>query len=93
MLDEFLAPQELEELICYALEHEAEFVSSEVISPSGEPGVIDYNHRRSRVLMDLGKHEEVILDRIRACFPACWSSSGWKSFQVTRTRSADHGQQ
>ena len=69
VLDEFLAPQELDELVAYALQHEADFQSSEVISPSGEPGVIDYDHRRSRVLMDLGKHQDVILERIRGVLP------------------------
>jgi Rps23 Pro-64 3,4-dihydroxylase Tpa1-like proline 4-hydroxylase len=69
VLDEFLAPQELEELISYTLQHEMEFRSSEVISPSGEPRTLDYDHRRSRVLLELGKHQEVILERIRGALP------------------------
>jgi hypothetical protein len=69
VLDEFLAPQELDELVGYALQHEAEFQSSAVVSPSGDPGVIDYSHRRSQVLMDLGKHQEVILQRSRCVLP------------------------
>jgi SM-20-related protein len=85
VLDEFLAPQELEELISYTLQHEEEFRSSEVISPSGDPGLIDYSHRRSRVLMDLGKHENVILDRIRAVMPRVLEQLGMEEFLVTRT--------
>jgi Rps23 Pro-64 3,4-dihydroxylase Tpa1-like proline 4-hydroxylase len=82
VLDEFLAPQELDELISYALHHEMEFQSSEVISPSGEPGTLDYDHRRSRVLMDLGEHQEVILERIRVVLPRVLEKLGIEEFPV-----------
>lgn len=85
VLDEFLAPPEMQQLICYALVREDQFVASEVISPSGEPGVTDYNHRRSRVLMDLGPHEEVILDRIRLVLPSVLQQLGMEEFHITRT--------
>jgi Rps23 Pro-64 3,4-dihydroxylase Tpa1-like proline 4-hydroxylase len=84
-LDEFLAPQELEELVAYTLQHEADFQTSEVISPSGDPGVTDYSHRRSRVLMDLGPLENVILDRIRGVLPQVFERLGMGPFAVTRT--------
>lgn len=83
VLDEFLAPQELDELVSYVLQHEGEFQNSAVISPSGEPGVIDYGHRRSRVLMDLGKHQEIILDRIRGVLPSVLGQLGIDEFPVT----------
>lgn len=70
ILDEFLAPSELDALLRYALGQEAAFCLSEVISPGLATGVVDHEHRRSRVLMDLGKHEEVILNRIRSCWPS-----------------------
>jgi 2OG-Fe(II) oxygenase superfamily len=82
VLDEFLTPQELNDLVGYALLHEAEFKGSEVISPGGEPGVIDYNHRRSRVLMDLGKHEAVILERVRGVLPAVLDQLGLEEFPI-----------
>jgi Rps23 Pro-64 3,4-dihydroxylase Tpa1-like proline 4-hydroxylase len=85
VLDEFLAPQEMQELMRYTLEGEAQFTASEVISPSGEPGVTDYNHRRSRVLMELGPHEEVILNRIRLVLPKVLQQLGMEEFPVTRT--------
>jgi Rps23 Pro-64 3,4-dihydroxylase Tpa1-like proline 4-hydroxylase len=66
VLDEFLAPQELEELIRYTLEHEGSFCASEVVSPVAEGGVVNYEHRRSRVLLDLEQHREVMLTRIRS---------------------------
>lgn len=83
VLDEFLAPHELDELMAYALQRETEFQNSEVISPSGEPGVIDYNHRRSRVLMDLGKHQDVILERIQGVLPRVLDQLGIEAFPVT----------
>jgi SM-20-related protein len=83
VLDEFLAPQELDELVAYTLQHEAEFQNSEVISPSGDPGVTDYNHRRSRVLMDLGKYQEVILERIRCVLPRVLDQLGVEEFPIT----------
>ncbi len=85
VLDEFLAPQELDELIQYTLQHEADFRGSEVISPSGEAGVINYSHRSSRVLMDMGPHEEVILDRIRCVLPGVLEQLGMEEFPVSRT--------
>ena len=53
VLDEFLAPQELAELTGFILDHEADFEASEVISPQSEGGVVNYEHRSSRVLMDM----------------------------------------
>lgn len=85
VLDEFLAPQEMEDLIRYTQQHEAEFRNSEVISPSGEPGVTDYNHRRSRVLMELGPHEQVIRDRVQGVLPRVLQQLGIEEFPVTRT--------
>lgn len=83
VLDEFLAPQELNELINFALLHEAEFRNSQVISPSGNPEVIDYNHRRSRVLMDLGSHQGIIVERIRGVLPKVLDQLGVESFPMT----------
>jgi Rps23 Pro-64 3,4-dihydroxylase Tpa1-like proline 4-hydroxylase len=83
VLDEFLAPHELDELIAYTLQQEQDFENSEVISPSGEPGVVDFSHRRSRVLMDLGKHQEVILERIRCVLPRVLSQLEIEEFPIT----------
>ena len=68
-LDEFLAPQELEELTRFALEHEAEFSASQVVSATSERGIINDQHRRSRVLMNLRQHEPIMLERIRTVLP------------------------
>jgi Rps23 Pro-64 3,4-dihydroxylase Tpa1-like proline 4-hydroxylase len=69
VLDEFLAPQELEELTRFTLEHEPEFRTSEVISPTAESGVVSDEHRRSRVLMDAGRFQQLMLERIRGVMP------------------------
>jgi Rps23 Pro-64 3,4-dihydroxylase Tpa1-like proline 4-hydroxylase len=85
VLDEFLAPQELEKLVGYTLRHESQFKNSEVIAPTGETGVKDYSHRRSRVLMELGEQEDVILARIRQVLPLVLDQLEMDEFPITRT--------
>ena len=69
VLDEFLAPQELAELTRFTVEHEKKFSASEVLSPHSEKGVINYKHRRSRVLMDLARHQDVMVERVKSVLP------------------------
>jgi Rps23 Pro-64 3,4-dihydroxylase Tpa1-like proline 4-hydroxylase len=83
VLDEFLVPQELNELISYALQHETDFQNSEVISPNVNLGIVEYDHRRSQVLMDLGKHQDVILQRIRGVLLGVLEQLGMDEFPVT----------
>jgi Rps23 Pro-64 3,4-dihydroxylase Tpa1-like proline 4-hydroxylase len=83
VLDEFLAPQELQELIGFTLAHEADFRASEVISPAG--GVIDYQHRRSHVLDEVGPHQELIMERIKAVLPSVLRKLDMEECPVTRT--------
>ena len=85
VLDEFLAPAEMEAILLYTMEHESDFRTSEVISPSGQPGMIDYSHRRSRVLMDLGPYEEIILNRVRAVLPKVFDELEIDEFPILRT--------
>ena len=85
VLDEFLAPQELEELTRFALEHEADFQSSEVYSPRAQMGVINHDYRRSRVLMDLPEHQEMILARIRSVLPQVLQKLGMEDFAIADT--------
>jgi Rps23 Pro-64 3,4-dihydroxylase Tpa1-like proline 4-hydroxylase len=87
VLDEFLAPQELEELTGYVLHHESDFQASEVISPAVDAGVIDYEHRRSRVLMDIGKHEGVIVERIKSALPLVLERLGMEEFPIASVES------
>ena len=82
VLDEFLAPQELTELTSFALEHEAEFRNSEVISPTTRSGVVNYDHRRSHVLMDLGRHQDVIVERIQKVLPQVLETLGMEEFTI-----------
>jgi SM-20-related protein len=82
ILDEFLAPQEMQELIGFTLEHENDFRTSEVVSPSGVPGVTDHNHRRSRVLCELGAQEDLILKRVRSVLPRVLQQLGMEEFPV-----------
>jgi Rps23 Pro-64 3,4-dihydroxylase Tpa1-like proline 4-hydroxylase len=82
VLDEFLTPQELDELVNFTLLHEREFQNSEVISPSGEPGVVDYSHRRSRVLMEMGKHRDIIVERMQGVLPRVMAQLELEEFPV-----------
>ncbi len=82
VLDEFLAPEELEELTRFTLEREGEFSASEVVSPVADGGVVSYEHRRSRVLMDLGEHRERVLGRIRGVLPQVLEELGMNEFSI-----------
>jgi SM-20-related protein len=82
VLDEFLAPQELEELMLFTLEHEADFSASEVVSPSADGGIVNYEHRRSRVLMNLAHHQDRMLARIKAVLPQVLNSLGMEELSV-----------
>jgi Rps23 Pro-64 3,4-dihydroxylase Tpa1-like proline 4-hydroxylase len=83
VLDEFLAPQELEELMRFAQEHEADFETSEVVSPTAEGGVVNYEHRRSRVLTDLEQHQDRMLDRIKTVLPEVLKKLGMEEVPIT----------
>jgi Rps23 Pro-64 3,4-dihydroxylase Tpa1-like proline 4-hydroxylase len=85
VLDEFLAPPEVEQLIRYVLDHEEDFKTSEVISPDGVSGFTNYNHRRSRVLMEVGPCEEIILSRIRHTLPEVLVQLGIEDFPIRRS--------
>jgi SM-20-related protein len=83
VLDEFLAPQELEALTRFTLEHEADFSASEVVSPDADDGgVVNYEHRRSRVLMDLAQHQDVMLERIKTVLPQVLDKLGMEEFSI-----------
>ena len=82
VLDEFLAPQELEDLIRFTVEHEVDFSASEVISPSADDGVVNYEHRRSLVLMDLAHHQDLILERIKTALPPVLDKLGMEEFSI-----------
>ncbi|GEM_PF-685658 len=82
VLDEFLAPQELEELTRFTIDHEADFSASEVVSPSADGGIVNYEHRRSLVLMDLAQHQDLMLARIKAVLPQVLGKLGMDEFSI-----------
>ncbi len=82
VLDEFLSPQELAELTRFTLEHEAAFQASEVVSPRAEGGVVNYDHRRSRVLMGLDRQQDVMLERIKTVLPQVLQKLGMGDFTI-----------
>jgi Rps23 Pro-64 3,4-dihydroxylase Tpa1-like proline 4-hydroxylase len=83
VFDEFLAPAEMNELLRYGLQHEADFEVSEVVAP-GLGGTVDFDNRRSRVLMDLDKHEDVLVNRLRACLPRVFARLNHAPFTASR---------
>jgi SM-20-related protein len=82
VLDEFLAPAEVFALAQYTLERESEFELSEVVSPGVTISAVDYDQRRSRVLMDLGPHQAVIVDRLRGSLDRILPKLGHESFPI-----------
>lgn len=95
VLDEFLTSAELNTLRQYVLDQEMQFVISEVVSPGVAGGTVDYEHRRSRVLMDLGGHERMILDRLPTFLPRVLQKWGRDPFPIshveTQTTASNHG--
>jgi len=82
VLDEFVAPQELDEFTRFVQEHEADFSASEVVSPNADGGIVNYEHRRSRVLMDLAQHQDIMLERIKAVLPQVLDKLGMEEFSI-----------
>jgi Rps23 Pro-64 3,4-dihydroxylase Tpa1-like proline 4-hydroxylase len=95
LLDEFLAPAEVRQLMAYVQEQENDFVISEVISPGVSAGAVDYEHRRSRVLMNLGPHHEVIARRVQECLPQVLKKLKHEAFRVSQVEAqitaSNHG--
>jgi Rps23 Pro-64 3,4-dihydroxylase Tpa1-like proline 4-hydroxylase len=95
-MDEFLMPSELDDLARYVLAHEADFVSSQVVSP-GAPGVgmVAHEYRRSRVLDSLGPYERLFIDRLEALLARVIEQLGVDPFVLTRTEvqitASNHG--
>jgi Rps23 Pro-64 3,4-dihydroxylase Tpa1-like proline 4-hydroxylase len=83
ILEEFLAPAEMDSLLQYTLDQESAFRISEVIQPGAAAGTVDYDQRRSRVLMELGEHHKVIADHIYACLPRVLTRLGHDTFAVS----------
>lgn len=97
VLDEFLSPQELAELTTFTLEHENDFQASEVLSPHADDGIVNYDHRRSRVLMDVERHQEVMLERIKSVLPEVLKKLDMEEFslaaveaQITASNDGDY---
>jgi Rps23 Pro-64 3,4-dihydroxylase Tpa1-like proline 4-hydroxylase len=95
VLDEFLTSAELNNLRQYVLAQEMRFELSEVLSPGVTGGAVDYEHRRSRVLMDMGGHESMIVDRVVTCLPRILEKWGRERFPIshveTQITASNHG--
>ena len=85
VLDEFLAPSELEALMRFARLHEPQYRVSEVISPGVQASAVDFEYRRSMVLFDIGEPGEALVQRARAYLPRVLEKLGHQPFRVSRT--------
>jgi hypothetical protein len=83
VLEEFLAPAELDDLLAYTMANQGNFIVSEVISPD-DRSTVDFEYRRSQVLMDLGPHQEVILNRLCMAMPRVLPKLGIEPFSISR---------
>jgi len=83
VLDEFLAPDELARLMNFTLEHENTFQLSEVVEPTAQAGVVDYEHRRSHVLMELGEYQDLMVERIKSVLPQLLPKLGMEEFDIS----------
>jgi Rps23 Pro-64 3,4-dihydroxylase Tpa1-like proline 4-hydroxylase len=84
VLDEFLTFAELNSLRQFVLQNEMQFEISEVLSPGVSGGAVDYDHRRSHVLMDLCGYERTITDRVLTCLPRVLEKWGRDPFPISR---------
>ena len=82
VLDEFLAPQELQRLQRFVSDRESDFVLSEVVAPGATATAVDFQHRKSRVLFDLGEHEAVVSGRILSYLPRILPAVGLDPFPI-----------
>jgi hypothetical protein len=94
MLHEFLVPAELETISQFAIASEKRFQPSQVVTPGGTAGGVDFKFRRSRVLTDLGNLADMFRDRIRHALPLVGQRLGMdtrsiKQIDVQMTASND----
>ena len=82
IFEEFLIPSDLDALMRYTLEHEADFQISQVLSPGVKGGQVDHDHRRSRVLSEPGAIIQPLVDRVKACLPRVLPKLGARPFTV-----------
>ena len=95
VLDEFLAPAQLRDLIDYTLANESAFETSEVISPGVTNGIVDFEHRKSRVLMELGKSRQSIQEKLQSSLPGILPKLEFHPFTVRQVEmqitASNHG--
>ena len=84
VLEEFLAPAELQDLLSDVLLREAEFQISEVLASGNGEGAVDFEYRRSRVLLEPGRHSAAIGEKLRSYLPYALPRLGQHPFPVSR---------
>jgi Rps23 Pro-64 3,4-dihydroxylase Tpa1-like proline 4-hydroxylase len=86
-LPEFLTAEELQQVMQFVRKHERDFEVSEVVSPGAKAMGVDYEHRRSRALYDIGPIRTLIADRLRFYLPRVLKKLGHPQFPITDVES------
>ena len=81
VFEEFLAPEELRSLLDYALSNSNRFQGSQVLAETNK-GVMIAEHRRSRVLFDVGHFHKLVEDRLRTSFKRILRSLNHRKFAI-----------
>jgi SM-20-related protein len=82
LLEEFLVPQELHQLLAYTLENEQRFRETQVIQAGHEHGNTNRDERRSRALYEFDPIRSMFVERLSAIVPYVFSSFERTPFPV-----------
>jgi len=84
LLDEFLVAQECNMLMQYVLDRTPNFQNTRVLNAHGADQ-FDQQHRRSKVLFEIGYFDHLFAQRLHTFFPYVLSRLNFPWFPITRT--------
>jgi Rps23 Pro-64 3,4-dihydroxylase Tpa1-like proline 4-hydroxylase len=82
ILEELFAPAEMNELWSFAMDHEPDFINSQVVNDQHDSRRDD-DYRRSRVLFDVADIYPLMTGRIREVLPSVLDRLGMAPFDIT----------
>jgi SM-20-related protein len=81
ILDEFLAREEIDDVVDWVLSHRERFVDSHVVSRTEGDAVLDTTYRRSKVV-DAGPFQRMFEQRLLSVVDYVWRSTGQTGFPI-----------
>jgi SM-20-related protein len=84
VLEEFLTFQELKSLTLFTMTNKDRFQQTRVMQGDNPVGVVDYNHRKSFVLFDMGTMGSIIRDRILSYLPWIFKRFEMQPFRISQ---------